>query len=118
MEITRKTFSASRAAWVLLRTQIRSACYSAGFVSFMRRRRATAGTRRAWIQTAPIGSRPAEMDWHGSITPSFGGPGTRTQHAGRAGMRMAKTTVRLPIYTRISTCSACSWRAGGSWGRP
>jgi hypothetical protein len=37
------------------------------------------------------------MDWHGSITPSFGGPGTRTQHAGRAGMRTARTTVRLPI---------------------
>ena len=45
------------------------------------------------------------MDWHGSITPSFGGPGTRTQHAGRAGMRIAKTTVRLPIYTRISLLS-------------
>jgi len=56
------------------------------------------------------------MDWHGSITPSFGGPGTRTQHAGRAGMRIAKTTVRLPIQTPISAQPAPGEPAGHGAG--
>ena len=98
--------------------RVKLACNSAGSVSLMRRRRATSGNPSCLNPVGANWRSACGVDWHGSITPSFGCPGRARNMPAAPECEPPRRPVSLPIYTRISACAACYWRAGRSWGRP